>query len=226
MKKILYMIALGLLFFACKPEAYEGPLDSPLGNWDGIRCEYYFNGEHVGDADTTYYSAMTFYKEGLCCIEGVKGAFPFLYDDQANTLQIDSLLWEVINLHTEDMTLKYLGRIYPALPPADEVQPAETNDNPVSGSDMEDGEVTEEVGQPEEDQGPKPDKNGIILPVVYQGFTIDADPNDYYYINSNGSKTYCTPVGQLNAEGIMDITLWYDTRTDYYGPLVAVPVKK
>jgi hypothetical protein len=226
MKKILYMIAMGLLFFACKPEAYVGPLDSPLGNWDGIRCEYYFNGEHVGDADTTYYSAMTFYKEGLCCIEGVKGAFPFLYDDQANTLQIDSLLWEVINLHTEDMTLKYLGRIYPALPPADEVQPAETNDNPDSESDMEDGEVPEEGGQPEEDQGPKPDKNGIILPVEYQGFTIDADPNDYYYINSNGSKTYCTPVGQLNAEGIMDITLWYDTRTDYYGPLVAVPVKK
>jgi hypothetical protein len=226
MKKILYMIAMGLLFFACKPEAYVGPLDSPLGNWDGIRCEYYFNGEHVGDADTTYYSAMTFYKEGLCCIEGVKGAFPFLYDDQANTLQIDSLLWEVINLHTEDMTLKYLGRIYPALPPADEVQPAETNDNPDSGSDMEDGEVPEEGGQPEEDQGPKPDKNGIILPVVYQGFTIDADPDDYYYINSSGSKIYCTPVGRLNAEGIMDIALWYDTRTDYYGPLVAVPVKK
>jgi hypothetical protein len=226
MKKTFYILISGLILFACKPEAYVGPLDSPIGNWDGIRCEYYFNGENVGDADTTYYSAMTFYKEGLCCIEGVKGAFPFLYDDQANTLQIDSLLWEVINLHTEDMTLKYLGRIYPALPPADEVQSAETNDNPDSGSDMADGEVPEEVGQPEEDQGPKPDKNGIILPVEYQGFTIDADPNDYYYINSNGSKTYCTPVGQLNAEGIMDITLWYDTRTDYYGPLVAVPVKK
>jgi hypothetical protein len=33
-------------------------------------------------------------------------------------------------------------------------------------------------------------------------------------------------VGQLNAEGLMDIALWYDTRTDYYGPLVVEVEKK
>ena len=74
MKKILFIIALGLLA-ACKPEAYVGPLDSPEGNWEGIGCDYYFNGELVGDADSSFYSAMTFYKEGLCCIEGVKEHF-------------------------------------------------------------------------------------------------------------------------------------------------------
>ena len=234
MKKIFYIIACGLLFFACKPEAYVGPLDSPIGNWQGIECDYYFNGELVGDADSTYYSAMTFYKEGLVCIEGVKGAFPFSYDPQAHILQIDSLSWAVVNLHSEDMTLKYLGRVYPTPPSADEVKSEETEGSEDGGSDDEPGEGEEpgesedpEEGEdPEEDQGPKPDKNGIILPANYKGFTIEADSNDYYYINSNGIKTYCTPVGHLNAEGILDIALWYDTRTDYYGPLVVVPVTK
>ena len=213
MKKIIYILVLGLLCFACKPAAYVGPLDSPVGNWQGNGCDYYFNGDLVGDADSTYYSAMTFYKEGLVCIEGVKGAFPFSYDPQTHILQIDSLSWAVLNLHSEDMTLKYLGRIYPTPPSADEVK-------------SDEGENPEEGETPGEDQGPETDKNGIILPAHYQGFTIEADSNDYYYINSSGIKTYCTPVGQLNADGLMDIALWYDTRTDYYGPLVAEVEKK
>lgn len=232
MKKLVYIIALGLLCFACKPEAYVGPLDSPVGNWQGNGCDYYFNGELVGDADSSYYSAMTFYKEGLVCIEGVKGAFPFSYDPQTHILQIDSLTWAVVNLHSEDMTLKYLGRIYPTPPSADEVKSEETDDvedgdSEGEGSDGEEsGEDSGEGEAPDEDQGPTPDKNGIILPAHYQGFTIEADSNDYYYTNSSGVKTYCTPVGQLNAEGLMDIALWYDTRTDYYGPLVVVTDKK
>ena len=224
MKKILYMIALGMLLFACKPEAYVGPLDSPVGNWQGTGCDYYFNEELVGDADSSYYSAMTFYKEGLVCIEGVKGAFPFSYDPQTHILQIDSLSWAVLNLHSDDITLKYLGRIYPTPPSSEEVKSDDSS--PDEGENPEEGEEPGEGEVPEEDQGPKPDKNGIILPVNYQGFTIEADSNDYYYINSSGIKIYCTPVGQLNAEGLMDIALWYDTRTDYYGPLVAVPVTK
>ena len=215
MKKVLYILVLGLISFACKPAAYIGPLDSPVGNWQGIGCDYYFNGEPVGDADSSYYSAMTFYKDGLVCIEGVKGAFPFSYDPQTHILQIDSLSWAVVNLHSEDMTLKYLGRIYPTPPSSDEVK---SDENP------EKGETPGE--EPEEDLRPKPDKNGIILPAEYRGFTIDADSNDYYYISSSGVKTYCTPVGQLNAEGLMDIALWYDTRTDYYGPLVVEVEKK
>lgn len=184
MKKILYMIALGMLLFACKPEAYVGPLDSPVGNWQGTGCDYYFNGELVGDADSSYYSAMTFYKEGLVCIEGVKGAFPFSYDPQTHILQIDSLSWAVLNLHSDDITLKYLGRIYPTPPSSEEVKSDDSS--PDEGENPEEGEEPGEGEVPEEDQGPKPDKNGIILPVNYQGFTIEADSNDYYYINSSG----------------------------------------
>lgn len=218
MKRILYIAALGLLLLACKPEAYVGPLDSPVGNWEEAGCDYYFNGEIVGDADSSYYSAMTFYKEGLCCIEGVKGAFPFSYDPQTHILQIDSLSWAVVNLHSEDMTLKYLGRIYPT-PPSSSPE-VKADEGSESGPETGDDEGKDE------EQEPKPDKNGIILPVEYQGFTITADSKDYYYTNSNGDKIYCTPVGQLNAEGLMEIALWYDTRTDYYGPLVTVPVTK
>ena len=214
MKKILYIAILMLAALSCKPQEYVGTLDSPIGNWDGIGCDYYFNDELVGDADSSYYSAMTFYKDGLCCIEGVKGAFPYEYDPQTHILQIDSISWAVTNLHTEDMTLKYLGRIYPTPPSAE---------GDVKSDEPENGE---EGDGSEEDQGPKPDKNGIILPVQYKGFTISADSNDYYYINAGGSKIYCTPVGQKNAEGLMDIALWYDTRTDYYGPLIVEIEKK
>lgn len=214
MKRIIFIAILIIAAMSCKPDAYVGPLDSPTGNWAGIGCDYYFNDELVGDADSSYYSAMTFYKDGLCCIEGVKGAFPYKYDPQTHILQIDSLSWAVINLHTEDMTLKYLGRIYPTPPSSEEEVRSDDSEN----EEPEDGT--------EEDQGPKPDKNGIILPVDYKGFTISADSNDYYYINAAGSKIYCTPVGQKDSDGLMQIALWYDTRTDYYGPLVVEVEKK
>lgn len=217
MKKILYMILLTALFFACKPAAYFGPLDSPIGNWQQAGCDFYFNGENVGDADSSYYSAMTFYKEGLCCIEGVKGAFPYSYDSQTHILQIDSTSWAVQTLHSEEMTLKYLGRIYPTPPSEDTV---------VKSDEETEGDENEGEETPEEDIGPKPDKNGIILPAEYKGFTIETDKNSYYYINATGSKIYCIPVGQKNADGLMEIALWYDTRTDYFEPLVVEVVKK
>jgi hypothetical protein len=200
MKKILYFIVLAAIAFSCKPEAYVGDLDSPIGNWEGIGCDYYFKGDLVGDADSSYYSAMTFYKEGLCCIEGVKGAFPYSYDAQTHILQIDAIYWAVLNLHSEDMTLKYLGRTY-ATPPS--------TDSKAEGED----------GNTGEDQGPEPDSNGIILPVEYRGTTIQADENDYYYMDNTGNKVYCSFVGQRNAEGLMNVALWYDTRTDYYVPM-------
>lgn len=219
MKKILFIIALGLLA-ACKPEAYVGPLDSPEGNWEGIGCDYYFNGELVGDADSSFYSAMTFYKEGLCCIEGVKGAFPYEYDSQTHILQVDSTYWAVQNMHSEDLTLKLLGRIYPTPPSAGE----EVRSDDETGSDVTDGE---EGGEQEgENQGPVADKNGIILPAEYKGFTISADDNDYFYTDTQGNKIYCTPVGAKDPEGLMVIALWYDTRTDYYVPLVRKVEKK
>jgi hypothetical protein len=217
MRRFIYIAALAVVALACKPEAYVGDLDSPIGTWEGIGCDYYFNGDLVGEADSSYYSAMTFYKEELCCIEGVKGAFPYRYDSQSHILQIDSLSWAVLNLHSEDMTLKYLGRTYPTPPSEDSVR---------SDAQTPAGDNDEEGEDPEVEQGPKPDSNGIILPAEYMGFTISADSNDYYYTNSDGAKIYCTPVGHLNAEGLMEIALWYDTRTDYYVPLVTAPSGK
>lgn len=207
MRKTLYVALLASMLISCKPAEYVGPLDSPIGNWAGTGCEYFFNGELVAEADSSYYSAITFYKEGLCCIEGIKGAFPYEYDPQEKILQIDSLIWSVKNLHSEDLTLKYLGRIYP--------------DGPMPESEDEETDEDEST----EDQGPVPDKNGIILPVEYRGFTISADENDYFYIDRSGNTIYCTPVGSRNAEGLMEIALWYDTRTDRFGPLV-VEVEK
>ena len=37
---------------SCKPDVYTGPLDSPVGNWMGIRSQYLFNGEQVADIDS------------------------------------------------------------------------------------------------------------------------------------------------------------------------------
>ena len=122
-------------------------------------------------------------------------------------------------MHSEDLTLKFLGRIYPT-PPSAEEEVKSDEDGSDEGSEEGDG------SEGEEEQGPKPDKNGIILPVEYKGVTISADENDYFYTDSNGSKIYCTPVGEKNEEGIMAIALWYDTRTDYYIPLVVELEKK
>ena len=226
MKNILYMTMLAALLFACKPAAYVGPLDSPIGNWQQAGCDFYFNGENVGDADSSYYSAMTFYKEGLICIEGVKGAFPYNYDPQTHILQIDSTSWAVQTLHSEEMVLKYLGRIYPTPPSEDGTVKSDEGNEGDTDEEVTESEGNDGEGTPEEDLGPKPDKNGIILPAGYKGFSIDADENSYYYINATGNKIYCIPVGQINAEGLMDIALWYDTRTDYYEPLVVVIEKK
>ena len=66
------MIAALAAFAACQPEAYTGPLDYPDGSWEGIRSEYFFNGEKVADLDSCETTAISFYRQGLCCIENVK----------------------------------------------------------------------------------------------------------------------------------------------------------
>lgn len=197
------------MLIGCKPEAYVGPLDSPIGNWEGARCEYYFNGEMIAEADSSTYSAITFYKDGLCCIEGIKGAFPYTYDPQSNILQVDSTFWEVQKMHSEEMILKFLEKLYPASLPA-----------------KTDTEGSEEDEDSEEESGPEPDSNGIILPIEYRGVTISADENDYFYLDSHGNKIYCTFEGKRNADGLMIINLWYDSRIDHYIPLIRSVEKK
>ena len=226
------VIAALAAFAACQPEAYTGPLDYPEGNWDGIRSEYFFNGEKVADVDSCETLGVSFYKQGLCCFEGVKGAFPFKYDDQTRYLQIDSTLWEVSVLTGAELVMTYLYTLYPSepeepeTPESPEVVSEEGEDivepsEPVAPSEPTDPEEPVEPEVPEV----KPDKNGVILPAEYNGCEINADKNGYFYINEAAEKVYCKFKGWTDQDKTLIIDFWYDRHTDYFIPLV-VETKK
>ena len=223
------VIAALAAFAACQPEAYTGPLDYPEGNWDGIRSEYFFNGEKVADVDSCETLGVSFYKQGLCCFEGVKGAFPFKYDDQTRYLQIDSTLWEVSVLTGAELVMTYLYTLYPSEP--EEPETPETPESPEVAS--EEGEDIVEPSEPTDPEEPvkpevpevKPDKNGVILPAEYNGCEINADKNGYFYINEAAEKVYCKFKGWTDQDKTLIIDFWYDRHTDYFIPLV-VEIKK
>lgn len=98
-----------IVMASCKPETYLGPLDSPIGNWQGVASKYYFNGEYVYEAPGCTYSAISFYKDSLCCIEGIKGAFEWSYS--SDSLIVDTTVWRVAELTGRMMNLDYLGVI-------------------------------------------------------------------------------------------------------------------
>lgn len=250
MKRLIY-IALAFLAFSCKPAPYLGPLDSPVGNWDGYKGEYFFDGELVAELDSCEFKGISFYKQGYCCIEGVKGAFPFIYNESNGDLQIDSTLWSVPTLTGEGMVMKFVDRIYPPEPePEPEPEPAPEPENPEGenpeGGDEDSPEDTpeaEEPGhgsgadpetdpeQPEEPEEPaepevKPDKNGVILPAEYKGFTIEANKNGYFYMNAAGKKVYCGFKGWKNEADSLIIDFWYDSSTNYFVPMVVEVTKK
>lgn len=207
MKRLIY-IAFAFLAFACKPAPYLGSLDSPVGNWDGVKGQYYFNGEMVAELDSCVFSAISFYKQGYCCIEGMQGAFPYTYDNTSGELQIDSTLWSVTTLTGAEMVMKFVDLIYPDQEP--EPEPSE-----------------EDVPETEEPEEPSPDDNGIILPVEYKGFEINADRYGYFYINKTGRTIHCNFKGTTDPDGNLKIDFWYDTHTNYFIPLVVeVPKKK
>ena len=226
------VIAALAAFAACQPEAYTGPLDYPEGSWDGIRSEYFFNGEKVADVDSCETLGVSFYKQGLCCFEGVKGAFPFKYDDQTRYLQIDSTLWEVSVLTGAELVMTYLYTLYPSEPETPEVaseegeEPVEPSE-PVDPSEPTDPENPEKPVEPEVPEVPevKPDKNGVILPAEYNGCEISADKNGYFYINEASEKVYCKFKGWTDENKTLIIDFWYDRHTDYFIPLV-VETKK
>ena len=268
MKRLIYIIAFAFLAFSCKPAPYLGPLDSPVGNWEGYRGEYFFNGEKVAELDSCEFKGISFYKQGYCCMEGVKGAFPFIYNESNGDLQIDSTLWSVPTLTGEGMIMKFVDRIYPPEPePApepenpegenpeggdpeggnseggnseggnseggDEGSPEETPENEEpghgTGADPEtDPEQPEEPVEPEQPVEPeiKPDKNGVILPAEYKGFTIEANKNGYFYMNAAGKKVYCGFKGWKNEADSLIIDFWYDSSTNYLVPLVVEITKK
>ena len=248
MKRLIYIIAFAFLAFSCKPAPYLGPLDSPVGNWEGYRGEYFFNGEKVAELDSCEFKGISFYKQGYCCMEGVKGAFPFIYNESNGDLQIDSTLWSVPTLTGEGMVMKFVDRIYPPEPEpvpepenpegenpegGDEGSPEETPEGEEpghgTGADPEiDPEQPEEPVEPEQPVEPevKPDKNGVILPAEYKGFTIEANKNGYFYMNAAGKKVYCGFKGWKNEADSLIIDFWYDSSTNYLIPLVVEITKK
>ena len=219
-------------FAGCQPEAYTGPLDYPEGNWDGIRSEYFFNGEKVADIDSCETLGVSFYKQGLCCFEGVKGAFPFKYDDQTRYLQIDSTLWEVSVLTGAELVMTYLYTLYPSEPEEPETPESpevvsEEGEDIVEPSEPVDPSEPTDPEEPVEPEVPevKPDKNGVILPAEYNGCEINADKNGYFYINEASEKVYCKFKGWTDQDKTLIIDFWYDRHTDYFIPLV-VETKK
>ena len=229
------VIAALAAFAACQPEAYTGPLDYPDGSWEGIRSEYFFNGEKVADIDSCETLGVSFYKQGLCCFEGVKGAFPYTYDNETKYLQIDSTLWEVSVLTGAELVMTYLYTLYPSEPEepetpetaSEEVEEPEEPSEPVA---PEEPSAPSEPTDPEEPVEPevpevKPDKNGVILPAEYNGCEINADKNGYFYINESSEKVYCKFKGWTGQDKTLIIDFWYDRHTDYFIPLV-IEVKK
>lgn len=232
------VIAALAAFAACQPEAYTGPLDYPEGSWDGIRSEYFFNGEKVADVDSCETLGVSFYKQGLCCFEGVKGAFPFKYDDQTRYLQIDSSLWEVSVLTGAELVMTYLYTLYPSEPETPETPESpevvsEEGEDIVEPSEPVDPEEPTDPSEPTDPEEPvepevpevKPDKNGVILPAEYNGCEISADKNGYFYIDEAGEKVYCKFKGWTDQDKTLIIDFWYDRHTDYFIPLV-VETKK
>lgn len=214
---------------ACQPEAYTGPLDSPIGNWQGVRSEYFFNGEEVAAADSCETTAIAFYKQGLCCIENVKGAFPFTYDNNTGYLQIDMSLWEVSVLTGAEMVMTYLYTAYPSESLAAKLlsEDSQTPADPETPTDPENPEGPADPEVPADPEIPevKPDANGVILPAEFRGMEINANTNGYYYINDSGETVYCKFKGWRDQDKNLIIEFWYDRHTDYFIPLV-VEAKK
>ena len=213
MKRFLAGILTLAALAACKPDTYTGPLDSPVGNWEGVKTEYYFNGQMVGEADACGYTAISFYQEGLCCIEGVKGAFPYTYENASGIMVIDKTVWQVKTLTGAEMVMDYVETIFPE---DDTVQQADEGTSEPEESDGAEG--SEEPVEPEVPEV-KPDANGIILPTEYDGVTIYADKNGYFY-ESGEDKIYCNFYGGKDESGVLIIDFWYDTHTDHFIPLV------
>lgn len=212
MKRFLTGILTLAALAACKPEEYTGPLDSPVGNWDGVKTDYCFNGKMVGEAEGCMYPAISFYQEGLCCIEGTKGTFPYVYDHASGSLQIDNTYWQVQTLTGAEMVMEYIETVFPE---EEELQTAdEGTSEPEVPEDSEEPEVPEV----------KPDANGIIIPVTYEGVTISSDKNGYFY-ESGTDKVYCNFYGSKDESGKLVIDFWYDRHVDHFVPLVA-EVKK
>ena len=156
MRKFILSILAATSLAACQPETYTGPLDSPIGNWDGVKAEYYFAGDWVAEVNECEYSAVSFYEDGLCCIEGVKGAFPYTYDNSTGLLTVDNTVWAVQTLTGAEMVLEYLETIFSE-------EGEEGQEEQSKADSAGEPEIPETPEGPEIPEIPevKPDENGL-----------------------------------------------------------------
>ncbi len=113
----IFILAALVLASSCKPSLYTGPLDNPYGNWKGVHTEYRFNGAEVSSADSCAYNVISFYRQGLCCIEGHKGALPYSYDQDASVMEIGTGIWRVNAMTGAEMILEFLEDSAPVIEP-------------------------------------------------------------------------------------------------------------
>ncbi len=199
MKGILKALVLAsgvfVIINSCKPDIYKGPLDNPYGNWLGVHTDYFFNSETVAQTDACGYSVISFYRQGLCCIEGHKGALPFSYDHESSSLEVGQDRWTVTTLTGAEMVLEFIGTVIPEQEPDD-------NGGETSTEENEDGL----------------DGNGIKLPAEFKGMTITSDGTAYFYTDKNGKQVRCYFVGTKDENGTTKVDFWFDTHTDRFVP--------
>ena len=173
MKGILKALVLAsgvfVIINSCKPDIYKGPLDNPYGNWLGVHTDYFFNSETVAQTDACGYSVISFYRQGLCCIEGHKGALPFSYDHESSSLEVGQDRWTVTTLTGAEMVLEFIGTVIPEQEPDDNGGETGTEEN-------EDGL----------------DGNGIKLPAEFKGMTITSDGTAYFTLTRTANKSAAT----------------------------------
>ena len=195
MKRSVILSAIALIcIVACKPKQYLGPLDSPLGNWKSSESIYYFNGETVWQNDTCEYTAISFYKDSLCCIEGRKGTFEYHMSDEGDMLTVDSLVWEIEELTGRFLKLQYVEDLR-----------MEEAGIPAEGEDDGDSEDA--------------DADPITLPVDYKGMSIVSDGNGgYMYLGRDGKPVPCRYIAHPEEDGTFTVDCWFDSRHDTYRP--------
>lgn len=202
MKRLLKMLAVAaaVMAVACKPSIYTGPLDAPSGNWLGVHTEYRFAGEEVASADSCEYGVISFYRQGLCCIEGHKGALPYVYDADMSVLEIGTRIWRVNVLTGAEMILEF-------------VEDTAGTDESQGGDGGEAGNASWDSAA---DDGELPD--GGVFPVEYRGFTIVSEEGRYFYVDKNGQKVRCYYEGEKDQDGKLYVKFWYDTHIDRFVP--------
>lgn len=186
---------------SCKPDIYKGPLDNPYGNWLGVHTDYFFNSETVAQTDACGYSVISFYRQGLCCIEGHKGTLHFSYDHESSSLEVGQDRWTVTTLTGAEMVLEFIETVIPEPEPDD--NGGETGTEEGSGNGNEDGSE---------------DGNGIKLPAEFKGMTITSDGTAYFYTDKNGNQVRCYFAGTKDENGRTKVDFWFDTHTDRFVP--------